>query len=122
MSFNLQKYLIENNLTLISKIRIIEDVDPDETPEPKKSDMKSTEKDMRNLDKYKQELKILQAKVKDVIFKYTEDTPTGRKMKGSISDYKKAIGNLPQKIKDLKKKIDAVENPSTDDETEETES
>ena len=43
MSFNLQKYLTENNLTLISKIR--EDIDVD-SEGPSKSDLKKSEKDL----------------------------------------------------------------------------
>lgn len=116
--FNLQKYLIENHLTLTGRIRLSEE---DAEKEPSKEDMKSTEKDMRELDKNKKELKNLQAKVKDIIFKFTKDTPQG-KVLIDVTAYKKAIGELPKKIKDLKKKIDAVENPSTEDETEETES
>lgn len=112
MSFDLQKYLIENNLTLTGKIRMFEDED---TEEPTEDDMKSTDKEMKDLDKNKKELAQLQAKAKDIIFKYTEDTPQGRKVKGSISDYKKAIGDIPNKIKQLKKKIDAVEKPSASD-------
>jgi len=115
MTFDLQKYLIENNLTLTGKIRMSEDVDPDETPEPTKDDMKSTDKEMKDLDKNKKLLAQLQAKAKDIIFKYTMDTPQGRKIKGSISDYKKAIGDIPNKIKQLKDKIEKVENPSDTD-------
>ena len=114
MSFDLQKYLIENNLTLTGKIRMFENEDAEE---PTEEDMKSTDKDMKDLDKNKKELAQLQAKAKDIIFKYTEDTPQGRKVKGSISDYKKAIGDIPNKIKQLKDKIKAVENP-TDTDTE----
>ena len=115
MTFDLQKYLIENNLTLTGKLRMSEDVDPDETPEPTKDDMKSTDKEMKDLDKNKKLLAQLQAKAKDIIFKYTIDTPQGRKVKGSISDYNKAIGTIPNQIKQLKKKIDAVENPTASD-------
>ena len=113
----IREYLIENNLTLIGRKRIIED-DSEEQSEPTKDDMKGTEKQMKGLDKDKKELAQLQAKAKDIIFKYTEDTPQGRKVKGSISDYKKAIGNIPDKIKQLKKKIDSIEKPTTDDEEE----
>ena len=116
MSFDLQKYLIENNLTLMGRRRISEDVDPDETPEPTKDDMKSTDKEMKGLDKDKKKLAQLQAQAKDIIFKYTKDTPQGRKLKGSIEDYKKAIGTIPDQIKQLKKKVDAVENPKAEDE------
>ena len=56
MSFDLQKYLIENSLTLTGKKRLSEDVDPDETPEPTKADMKQTDKEMRDLQKNKKEL------------------------------------------------------------------
>ena len=115
MLFNLQKYLIENNLTLISSLRLAEEEAEQEKSEPSKEDMKGTEKDMRDLDKNKKTLADLQAKVKDVIFKHTIDTPTGKRLKNILA-YKKAVGNLPQQIKDLKKKIDAVETPSTDNE------
>jgi len=115
MIFNLQKYLVENNLTLTGKIRAFEDVDPDETPEPTKDDMKATDKEVRDLQKNKKLLAQLQAKAKDIIFKYTEDTPQGRKVKVSITDYKKAIGDIPNQIKQLKNKIDAVENPKASD-------
>jgi peptidoglycan hydrolase CwlO-like protein len=115
MSFNLQKYLIENNLTIISKRRISEDVDPDETPEPTKDDMKQTDQEVKNLQKNKKELAALQAKAKDIMFKYTVDTPQGRKIKGSIDDYNRAIGDIPKKIKELQKKIKAVENPTAND-------
>ncbi len=96
MSFNLQKYLIENNLTLTGKIRLREEEEDAET-EPSKEDMKSTEKDMRDLDKNKNQLKNLQAKVKDIIFKFTKDTPQG-KVLIDVTAYKKAIGDLPKKI------------------------
>jgi myosin heavy subunit len=113
MTFDLQKYLIENNLTLTGKIRMFEGEDQEETSEPTEDDMKSTDKEMKDLDNNKKELEKLQAKAKDIIFKYTIDTPQGRKVKGSISDYNKAIGDIPNKIKQLKKKIDAVENPTS---------
>jgi peptidoglycan hydrolase CwlO-like protein len=121
MSFNLQKYLIENNLTIISKRRISEDVDPDETPEPTKDDMKQTDQEVKNLQKNKKELAALQAKAKDIMFKYTVDTPQGRKIKGSIDDYKRAIGDIPKKIKELQKKIKPVENPTANDTDEQDE-
>lgn len=114
MTFDLQKYLIENNLTLTGKRRLAEDVDPDETPEPTKADMKQTDKEMRDLQKNKKELVDLQAKVKDIIFKYTKDTPEGKKLT-DVEAYKEVIGDIPIKIKNLKKKIDAVENPKVND-------
>jgi hypothetical protein len=115
MSFDLQRYLIENNLTLIGKIRVFEDVD-DDTEEPSDKEVKDSSKDIKDLDKQKKELKQLQTRAKDIIFKYTEDTPQGRKVKGSITAYQKAIGDLPKKIKALKAKIDAIEKPSSNQE------
>jgi hypothetical protein len=112
--FNLQKYLIENSLTSNGKRRLAEDVDPDEMPEPTKADMKQTDKEIRDLQKNKKELARLQAKVKDVIFKYTKDTPKGKELT-DVEGYKKAIGDIPMQIKNLKKKIDAVEKPKVDD-------
>jgi hypothetical protein len=96
MSFNLQKYLSENHLTLVSKIRINEE---------EESTKEKTDTENKGSDKDKQELAQLQAKAKDIIFKYTIDTPQGRKVKGSISDYKRAIGDIPRKIQNLKKKL-----------------
>ena len=115
MSFDLQKYLLENNLTLISKIRLVEDVD-DDTEEPSDKEVKDSSKDIKDLEKNKKELTLLQAKVKDIIFKYTIDTPDGKRKLSDVSAYNKAVGDLPKKIKDLKAKIDAIEKPSSNQE------
>jgi hypothetical protein len=113
MPFNLQKYLIQNNLTLRA-VRALREEDSDEEEEPSKEDLKSTETDMRQLDKDKQQLKMLQAKVKDIIFKFTKDTPKG-KVLSDVTAYKKAIGTLPAKVKELQNKIKNIENPSTEE-------
>ena len=118
MTFNLQKYLIENNLTLKGIIRLQEEDAAALAQDNSTSSNTSSDKDTKDLEKNKKQLEQLQAKAKDIIFKYTEDTPTGRKVKGSISNYKKAIGDIPNKIKQLKNKIDAIEDPKTDDTTE----
>ena len=60
MSFDIQKYLIENNLTLISRRRLSEDVD-DDTEEPSDKAVKDSSKDIKDLEKNKKELKLLQA-------------------------------------------------------------
>ena len=109
MPFNLQKYLIENNLTLISNKRLRES---DE--EPSDEEIKKNDKSAKELDKNKKDLELLQGKLKDIIFKYTKDTPQG-KVLTNVTAYKKAVGDLPKKIKDLKKKIDSVENPSSEE-------
>jgi phage-related minor tail protein len=110
MSFNLQKYLIENNLTLRSNLALNED-DEESDKEETSSETSSQESDPKKIEKYKQELKNLEAKAKDIIFKFTKDTEKG-KILTNVTAYKSAIGNIPQKIKDLKKKIG---EPETED-------
>ena len=110
MSFNLQQYLTENNLTLIQKIR--EDLDEEQTvptPEP--------EIDTKDLEKKKADLVKMKARVKDIIMKYTVDTPDGREIK-DIQAYKNAVGSLPQQIKHLQQQVDDLENkkPNQNDE------
>lgn len=114
MSFNLEKYLVENNLTIISKIR--EEVDQD--AEPNKSDLKQSEKDFRSLDKKKKEYQDLQAKVKAIIAKHTEKGPDGNIKLKDVAAYKKAVGNMPDRLKLLKKQIDSIENPKLDSDEE----
>jgi len=119
MSFNLQKYLIENNLTLTGAIRLREEDEeaataPPETT-PTDSANKPTDADTRDLEKNKKEVEKLKATAKDIIFKYTKETPQGRKLKVSVEDYNKAIGKIPERIKFLQKKIDAVEPPSEEE-------
>ena len=53
-------------------------------------------------------------KLKDIIFKFTKDTPKG-KVLTNVTAYKKAVGDLPKKIKDVKEKIDAVEKPEEEE-------
>ena len=73
MSFNLKRYLTENNLTIISKIREEDEGDI----EPSQTDLKQSEKDFRGLDKKKKEYADLQAKVKAIIAKYAVKGPDG---------------------------------------------
>jgi hypothetical protein len=56
-----EKYLVENNLTIISRIREEEDMEV----EPSKDDLKQSEKDFRSIDKIKKELANLKQKDKD---------------------------------------------------------
>lgn len=110
MSFNLQKYLIENNLTLIGNKRLLE---ADEE-EPSDEEIEKNDKSAKELDKNKKELELLQGKLKDIIFKFTKDTPKG-KVLTNVTAYKKAVGDLPKKIKDVKEKIYAVEKPEEEE-------
>lgn len=114
MSFNLEKYLVENNLTIISKIR----EDEEDELEPSNSDLKQSEKDFRGLDKKRKELEDLQSKVKTIIAKYTERRPDGKLTLKNVGAYKKEVGNIPDRIKLLKQQIDKVENPKLDSDEE----
>jgi predicted nucleic acid-binding Zn-ribbon protein len=115
MSFNLEKYLIENNLTIISRIREEEDMEI----EPSKDDLKQSEKDFRNLDKDKEELEDLKSQIKKAIYKFSDKDDDGKIKRGpngelKITDmaaYKKAVGQIPYKIQALQAKIKKVENP-----------
>lgn len=114
MSFNLEKYLVENNLTIISKIREEEEQDL----EPSKADLKQSEKDFRSIDKKKKELANLQQQVKTILAKYTERGPDGNLKLKDVAGYKNAVGNIPDRIKLLKVQIDTVENPKLDSDEE----
>jgi virulence-associated protein VapD len=111
--FNIQKYLTENNLTIISKIR--EDVEDSENQEPTKDDLKSAEKDFRDLDKKKKEYADLQSKVKAIIAQYSVRNPDGTLKLKDVAAYKIAVGNIPDRLKLLKQQIDSVEQLKIDD-------
>lgn len=114
MSFNLEKYLVENNLTIISKIR----EEMEDELEPTSSDLKQSEKDFRGLDKKRKELQDLQSKVKAIIAKYTEKDADGKLTLKNVGAYKQEVGNIPDRIKLLKQQIDKVENPKLDSDEE----
>jgi|GEM_PF-6899891 len=120
MTFNLEKYLTENNLTIISKIR--EDVGEDETG-PSKADLKKTDKDFKQFYKDKAEYDKLKKDLKKILSKYTVKQSDGSlkfkvkdktKKPGVIAQYKKDVGNIPQDIKRLQQKLKPFENPETD--------
>jgi len=117
MSFNLEKYLTENNLTIISKIR--EDVGEDEVG-PSTSDLKKTDKDFKQFYQDKAEYDKLKKDLKKILSKYTVKQSDGSlKLKpGVIAQYKKEVGNIPQNIKRLQQKLKPFENPenNTDEE------
>ena len=105
MSFNLQKYLIENNLTIISRIR----EEDEEDKEPTASDIKNTDKQFggSKLHKLQATLAKLNKKKEDIMDKYSEKNPDGSRnfLPGKIAAYKKAIGNIPTEIQRLQKQI-----------------
>lgn len=114
--FNIQKYLTENNLTIISKIR----EEAEEDTEPTKDDLKSTEKDFRTLDKKKKEYLELQKTVKSIISKYTVKNPDGTLKLKDVAGYKIAVGNMPDRLKLLKQQIDSIEQPKLDQDEKDT--
>jgi hypothetical protein len=118
MSFNLRKYLVENNLTIISKIREEED---DQDIEPTKADLKQSEKNFRNLDKDKEKLEDLKSQIKDIIYKLEKDPKGGLKRGANgelkitnMAAYKEAVGQIPYDIQRLQAKIKRIENPKLD--------
>lgn len=111
MSFNLEKYLVENNLTIISKIR--EDVGEDEAG-PSKADLKQTDKDFRDLYKKKKEYADLQKKVKKILARYAKRNPDGSLTIKNKAAYKREVGGMPEKLKILKQQIQQIETPETD--------
>jgi hypothetical protein len=121
MSFNLRKYLVENNLTIISRIREEEDMEV----EPTKADLKQSEKNFRNLDKDKEKLEDLKSQIKNIIYKLEKD-PKGGLKRGTngelkitnMAAYKKAVGQIPYEIQRLQAKIKKVENPKLDSDEE----
>lgn len=117
MSFNLEKYLTENNLTIISKIR--EDFEEDEN-EPSDSDIKKTDLDLKQYYKDKAQYEKLKKDIKKIMSQYTEKQPDGSfKLKpGAAAQYKKAVGNMPYELQRLRKKIEPIETPKSDSDEE----
>jgi hypothetical protein len=105
MSFNLKKYLVENNLTLISRIREEEDMEV----EPTASDIKKTDKQFGGSKVHKLQAELIQLnKQKEKIMdKFSKKNPDGSRYfpPGKIAAYKKAIGNIPTEIQRLQKQI-----------------
>ena len=122
MSFNLEKYLVENNLTIISKVREAKKnpaSDEDAMPEnPTASDLKKAEKEFKGIDKKMKEYADLQQKVKAILSKYTVRDAEGNLKLKDVAGYKKEVGNMPDRLKVLKKQIDAVKNPEAPEEAE----
>ena len=105
MSFNLEKYLVENNLTLISRKR---QALKEEEDQPSDADVKSAEKDpaIKHSDKkakrqeeIKKEIAKITADMKELAKKYKTD-----KSKDTVDQLKK----LTAKKKDLEKELDKI--------------
>ena len=96
MSFNLEKYLVENNLTVISKKR--EALKEEEAPEPQAADMAAAEKQFKD-------------PIKDRIIKFSQQTikPLLAKFKAgeiALADYKLQLAQAAKQ--QLNMDIDSV--------------
>jgi len=120
MSFNLQKYLVENNLTIISRIREEEEEDK----EPTASDIKKTDKQFggSRLSKLQSKLAKLNNDKEKIMDAYSEKNPDGSRHfpPGKIAAYKKAIekDNIPTQIQLLQKQIKDIVDPKLDSDEE----
>ena len=112
MSFNLEKYLVENNLTIISRIR-------EQDEEPTQADVAGAEKQYKGIDKKIKEFEHLQAQVKAILAKHAIRDAAGNLKIKDVAAYKKEVGNMPDRLKALKKAIDAVKTPDPGEEPEE---
>lgn len=96
MSFNLEKYLVENNLTVISKKR--EALKEEEAPEPQAADMAAAEKQFKD-------------PIKDRLIKFSQQTikPLLAKFKAGeidVTDYKAQLAQAAKQ--QLNMDIDSV--------------
>ena len=118
MSFSLEKYLVENNLTIISKVREAKNTPVSDEDAVPTEDNKETEKAFKGIDKKIKEYTDLQQKVKVILSKYTVRDSEGNLKLKDVAGYKKEVGNMPDRLKVLKKQIDAVKNPKASEEAE----
>lgn len=113
MSFNLEKYLVENNLTVISKKRqpLKEDED-----QPTAADVQSAEKQIgaKGIDKKIKEFEMLQKQVKAILAKHSYRDPSGALKIKDVAAYKAEVGNMPDRLKALKADIDKVKGVDVD--------
>lgn len=114
MSFNLEKYLVENNLTVISRKR--EALKEEEGDEPKQADVASAEKQFRGLYKKKAEYDALQKQVKAILAKHSYRDPSGALKIKDVGAYKAEVGNMPDRLKALKADIDKAQSIDIDTE------
>jgi hypothetical protein len=117
MSFNLEKYLVENNLTVISKKR---NALTEEKEEPSTADVASAEKQIgaKGIDKKIKEFDQLQKQVKAILAKHSYRDPSGALKIKDVAAYKAEVGNMPDRLKSLKADIDKAKGVSVDSEEE----
>ena len=128
MAFDIKKYLVENNLTILSLIREDEEeleldvpednwnkpeVDDSEEfeKEPSTGDVKKQDNSLTGIYKKQAELKALENK-KDALLMQLKSNII------SLDQYKNEIGNVPAQIKKLRADIEQAMNVSIDDDNE----
>lgn len=129
MEFDIKKFLVENNLTLISTVREEEEEDFVDIPEdswnepqeddfdefesePSAKDVKQQDSSLTGIHKKQAELKDLEDK-KDALLMQLKSNII------SLDQYKDQIGNIPAQIKKLRADLEQAMNISIDDDSEE---
>ena len=109
MSFNLEKYLVENNLTMISRKR---QALKEEEDQPSAADVQSAEKQIgaKGIDKKIKEFEMLQQQVRAILEKHSYRDPLGALKIKDVAAYKAEVGNMPDRLKALKADIDKAKS------------
>lgn len=129
MAFDIKKYLVENNLTILSLIREDEDDFEENVPEdnwnkpetddseefekePSVGDIKKQDTSLVGIHKKQAELKALENKKDALLMQLKSNIIT-------LDQYKNEIGNVPAQIKKLRADLEQAMNVSVDDDSEE---
>ena len=128
MEFDIKKFLVENNLTLLSTVREEEenyaDVPEDSWNVPQEDDFEEFEKEPSASDVKKQDASLTGVHKKQAELKALEDKKDAllMQLKSNIitlDQYKDQIGNVPAQIKKLRADLEKAMNVSIDDDSEE---
>ena len=128
MEFDIKKFLVENNLTLLSTVREeeedYEDVPEDSWNVPQEDDFEEFEKEPSAGDVKKQDASLTGIHKKQAELKALEDKKDAllMQLKSNIitlDQYKDQIGNVPAQIKKLRADLEKAMNVSIDDDSEE---
>lgn len=128
MEFDIKKFLVENNLTLLSTVREEEedyaDVPEDSWNMPQEDDFEEFEKEPSAGDVKKQDASLTGIHKKQAELKALEDKKDAllMQLKSNIitlDQYKDQIGNVPAQIKKLRADLEKAMNVSIDDDSEE---
>lgn len=130
MEFDIKKFLVENNLTLLSTVREEEEEDFADVPEdswnqPQEDDFEEFEKEPSVGDVKKQDSSLTGIHKKQADLKALEDKKDAllMQLKSNIitlDQYKDQIGNVPAQIKKLRADLEKAMDISIDDSEEES--